>query len=338
MWSVGCILAELIGRKPLFPGKNFVHQLQLIFDVIGSPRLIETAQVKNKQARKFLDSIRGKVKISFSQVLKCVGDTATSALEALLLFNASERATAAGLLDHVYLQNLSYVEFPVMDPPAILCDFSFEHENLTPLELLEKITQEVSEFSVSSETSNGKATKSALETIPKVNAITNHLTAASEQRLTTCTPFHNSNALARHRNGKKTSYENTVCMYSDGLCQIKKRTTNNGTNRSAIQQSQTRTCKGNISDAKEQIFETRQNNTTQLETRCSGKSPSPPQPPGLLCTTDGQNRDQRQRHVSNRHQTRTLPRPPKKTNSGVRIRVLLGSVIQTHILGKCPTL
>jgi hypothetical protein len=38
MWSVGCIFAELLGRKPLFPGKNFVHQLTLIFDVIGPPK------------------------------------------------------------------------------------------------------------------------------------------------------------------------------------------------------------------------------------------------------------------------------------------------------------
>jgi serine/threonine protein kinase len=37
MWSVGCILAELLGRQPLFPGTNFVHQLTLIFDTVGSP-------------------------------------------------------------------------------------------------------------------------------------------------------------------------------------------------------------------------------------------------------------------------------------------------------------
>ena len=28
--SVGCIFAELLGRKPLFPGKDYVHQLNLI--------------------------------------------------------------------------------------------------------------------------------------------------------------------------------------------------------------------------------------------------------------------------------------------------------------------
>merc|ERR1719158_1527483 len=37
VWSVGCIFAELLGRKPLFPGKDYVHQLNLITRVLGSP-------------------------------------------------------------------------------------------------------------------------------------------------------------------------------------------------------------------------------------------------------------------------------------------------------------
>lgn len=37
MWSVGCLLAELLTRKPLFPGKAEAEQLDLIFQVMGSP-------------------------------------------------------------------------------------------------------------------------------------------------------------------------------------------------------------------------------------------------------------------------------------------------------------
>ncbi|XP_048494066.1 mitogen-activated protein kinase homolog MMK2 isoform X2 [Beta vulgaris subsp. vulgaris] len=33
IWSVGCILGEIITRKPLFPGKDYVHQLKLITEV-----------------------------------------------------------------------------------------------------------------------------------------------------------------------------------------------------------------------------------------------------------------------------------------------------------------
>ena len=144
MWSVGCILAELLGRKPIFPGKNFVHQLQLIFDVIGTPHTGEIERIKNKQARKFLDSIRGKVKVAFPQIIPSASEIATSALETLLLFSPSERATAAMLLGQPYLRDLSYAELPTEDPPAPHCDFSFERESLSPSQLRDKIVQEVS--------------------------------------------------------------------------------------------------------------------------------------------------------------------------------------------------
>eukprot|EP01084_Bolivina_argentea_P234930 395473_1 len=41
IWGVGCILAELILRKPLFPGQNYLDQIKLIIDTIGSPTNIE---------------------------------------------------------------------------------------------------------------------------------------------------------------------------------------------------------------------------------------------------------------------------------------------------------
>lgn len=37
VWSVGCIFAEVLRRKPLFPGKDYVNQLNLIVSTIGSP-------------------------------------------------------------------------------------------------------------------------------------------------------------------------------------------------------------------------------------------------------------------------------------------------------------
>lgn len=35
VWSVGCILAEMLTGRPLFPGRDYGHQLDLILDVIG---------------------------------------------------------------------------------------------------------------------------------------------------------------------------------------------------------------------------------------------------------------------------------------------------------------
>ena len=33
MWSVGCIYMELLNKRPLFPGNDYVHQLRLIIEV-----------------------------------------------------------------------------------------------------------------------------------------------------------------------------------------------------------------------------------------------------------------------------------------------------------------
>jgi len=37
VWAVGCIFGEMLGRKPLFPGNDYIHQLKLITKLLGTP-------------------------------------------------------------------------------------------------------------------------------------------------------------------------------------------------------------------------------------------------------------------------------------------------------------
>jgi p38 MAP kinase len=37
IWSAGCILAEMLEGKPLFPGKDHVNQFSIITELLGTP-------------------------------------------------------------------------------------------------------------------------------------------------------------------------------------------------------------------------------------------------------------------------------------------------------------
>lgn len=45
IWSIGCIFSELLTGKPLFPGKNVVHQLDLMTELLGTPSAEAIARV-----------------------------------------------------------------------------------------------------------------------------------------------------------------------------------------------------------------------------------------------------------------------------------------------------
>lgn len=54
MWSVGCIIAEMLGRRPVFPGKDYIDQLKLICKALGSPSEAEMAFVHHERAREYI--------------------------------------------------------------------------------------------------------------------------------------------------------------------------------------------------------------------------------------------------------------------------------------------
>ena len=54
LWSVGCILAEMLSGKPLFPGRDYHHQLTLILDVLGTPTLDEFYAITTRRSRDYI--------------------------------------------------------------------------------------------------------------------------------------------------------------------------------------------------------------------------------------------------------------------------------------------
>ncbi|GMI47600.1 hypothetical protein TrCOL_g4659 [Triparma columacea] len=143
MWSVGCIFAELLGRKPLFPGKNFVHQLTLIFDVIGSPRPSQVSHIKSRQAKKFLASVQGKTPVDFETLYPSCNPVAVDLLKKLLKFEPSERLDAAAALAHPYFDALRASNKTPDPPVSIDFEFDFESQNLSRGRLKALVIEEV---------------------------------------------------------------------------------------------------------------------------------------------------------------------------------------------------
>ncbi len=57
VWAVGCILAEMLSGRPLFPGRDYGHQLDLILDIIGTPTLEEFYGITSRRSRDYIRSL-----------------------------------------------------------------------------------------------------------------------------------------------------------------------------------------------------------------------------------------------------------------------------------------
>ena len=49
IWSVGCILAEMLSNRPIFPGKHYLDQLNHILGILGSPSNEDLACIINEK-------------------------------------------------------------------------------------------------------------------------------------------------------------------------------------------------------------------------------------------------------------------------------------------------
>ena len=104
LWSAGCILAELLGRKPLFPGSSTTNQLNKIFHVLGTPDAAYTTRIYKEAAQKWVYRQKPRAKIPFAELYPNANLLAIDLLEKLLVLDPTQRLTADQALHHPYLK------------------------------------------------------------------------------------------------------------------------------------------------------------------------------------------------------------------------------------------
>ena len=145
IWSVGCIMAELIRRKPLFPGKSHANQVQLIFEVLGYSHPSELGFPISAEATSFLNKRCKSAGQDLWDVIPEASEEAVCFIAAMLDVNPKHRPTASQALDLPYMMDADIVcdySNAYCEPPAPGM-FKFERQKLSTDELKELIHMEV---------------------------------------------------------------------------------------------------------------------------------------------------------------------------------------------------
>ena len=126
LWSVGCILFEVLARKPLFTGKDHLDQIRKIIEKMGTPRDSDLKWIPEKgPSRKFLAKCPESKGVKMQDLLlqatssskdgKNGGSTNVSEhtidfLNKLLTFDPTKRISVKDCMQHPYIKDPDYPE------------------------------------------------------------------------------------------------------------------------------------------------------------------------------------------------------------------------------------
>ncbi|XP_033261270.1 mitogen-activated protein kinase 12 isoform X5 [Orcinus orca] len=128
IWSVGCIMAEMITGETLFKGSDHLDQLKEIMKVTGTPPAEFVQRLQSAEAQNYMNGLPELEKKDFAAILTNASPLAVNLLEKMLVLDAERRVTAAKALTHPYFESLHDTED---EPKAQKYDESFDDVDRT---------------------------------------------------------------------------------------------------------------------------------------------------------------------------------------------------------------
>jgi serine/threonine protein kinase len=136
MWSVGCIFAEMLQRKPFLPGTDTKNQIELICEYLGTPDVDNMKHIP-EESKKLIKNLPKNKKNGkdFNKLFSFAAPEAIDLLKKLLTFDPEKRISVVDALAHPYLKDLHLEEDEPTREPVDYLDFEFEDHNLTTQQL-----------------------------------------------------------------------------------------------------------------------------------------------------------------------------------------------------------
>lgn len=106
MWSVGCILGELMLGKPIFPGNSTMNQLERVMEYTGRPNKADLEAINSPYAETMLDTLSpDNVEVqSWTSLFPSAETDTIDLLTQLLQFNPNKRINVEESLCHAYVE------------------------------------------------------------------------------------------------------------------------------------------------------------------------------------------------------------------------------------------
>ncbi|KAG5646769.1 hypothetical protein DXG03_002455 [Asterophora parasitica] len=148
VWSVGCILAEMLSSKPLFPGRDYHHQLTLILDVLGTPTLDEFYAITTRRSRDYIRALPFRKRRPFAQLFPNANPLAVDFLTKTLTFDPKKRITVEEALAHPYLEAYHDPDDEPVAPPLDpeFFEFDLHKDDISREQLKELLYEEIMTF------------------------------------------------------------------------------------------------------------------------------------------------------------------------------------------------
>jgi len=105
IWSTGAIIAEMVSKKPLFPGDSEIDELYRIFRVLGTPTEETWKGVSDLPT--YSTSFPNFRKKKLSEIIGSTDPLLIDLIEKMLVYDPAGRISAKDALDHPYFDDLT---------------------------------------------------------------------------------------------------------------------------------------------------------------------------------------------------------------------------------------